>query len=116
MSEEREGGVREKGRHEVKSIHLGENPAGAVTGVERALAEQNGGAGDSPFTLLYRMGAWHAEGLPAGGPWLFPYIRTVLLNLLANISEARCFHRKFQISFRGKNTRSGNTSLLSSTW
>lgn len=46
MSEEREAGMRKKGRHEVKRIHLGGGVAGAVTGIgEVTLGRTEGGGG-----------------------------------------------------------------------
>lgn len=69
MSEEREAGVRKKGRHEVKRIHLGGGANGR--GSDRNWGgdvEQNGAGRENPRSLCYRLGALYTEGLPAGTP------------------------------------------------
>lgn len=74
MSEEREEGVREKGRHEVKRIHLGvgrgdPGHSRAVTGTREVtrLGQKKVEGRESPLPLRYRLGTLYAEGLPVGG-------------------------------------------------
>lgn len=66
--------MREKGRHEVKRIHLGvgrgdPGHSRAVTGTREVtqLGQKKVGGRESPFPLRYRLGTLYAEGLPVGG-------------------------------------------------